>query len=146
MLRTALIRSTLVAFALVLLFAPPALEAQEFDPQQMPSSTAIGFTLRNVCPTAVVGFAVGDELCLLKVGPTYYRSNLYQGELLPQQSTQIFACADSDDKAVILIVPPANSNAEAERVFVEPNSIVFLPASFCGISGESDPGEQLKIE
>ncbi|MEM9291711.1 MAG: hypothetical protein AAGD01_08525 [Acidobacteriota bacterium] len=133
-----------LGLATLLLLTPLVFAEEAVDFGQVPSKSGLFFNIQNSCPTAANGFAVGDELCLLKVGTADFLRNVFQGDLSSGETKQVATCANSFGNGVVLFIPPLSSNAEAVRVTVVPNSTVQVPSSFCGTSEAETSREQLK--
>lgn len=128
----------LMVLALLALGAPAA-TAQT-------TQAGLFFTISNGCGSAVSGFAVGDELCLLKVGSATYTRAIFQGTLAAGQEQFGMACTGDDGNATVIFVPPVTSSAQAVVVTVKPNETVQIPSTFCGSAAEAPapPFEQLR--
>lgn len=103
------------------------------------------FTIVNGCSSAVRGFAVGDELCLLKVELATYTRAIFQGDMIAGEEKFAMACMGEDGKGLVIFVPPINGPGQAVKVEVEPNQKVKIPESFCG-PALPGPETQLKKE
>jgi hypothetical protein len=132
-------RVTVFLMVLVLLvFGGTAATAQTTQP-------GLFFTISNGCDAPVKGFAVGDELCLLKIGSATYTRAIFQGTLTAGQEQMGMACTGDDGNGKVIFVPPAGTAVAAVVVTVKPDETVKIPSSFCGIGGEAKPTlEQLK--
>lgn len=64
------------------------------------------FTIQNGCGSAVSGFAVGDELCLLQIGSATFTRAIFQGTLAAGEQKAGMACAGSDGNGKVIFVPP----------------------------------------
>jgi hypothetical protein len=103
------------------------------------------FTIQNNCSSAVVGFAVGDKICLLQIESATFTRGIFQGTMLAGEEKTGMACTGTDGNASVLFVPPPSSGAQAVLVTVTPNETVSIPSTFCSTSS-ADPKEQLRHE
>jgi hypothetical protein len=106
---------------------------------QATTQPGLFFTIVNHCPTAVSGFAVGDELCLLQVGSATFTRAIFQGTMTPGQKQFGMACAGKDGNGTVIFVPPVSTAIDAVIVTVKPNEAVAIPPSFCGRGNEAGP-------
>jgi hypothetical protein len=109
---------------------------------QATTQPGLFFTLSNGCGSAVSGFAVGDELCLLQVGSATYTRAIFQGTMAAGEQKFSMACAGKDGNGSVIFVPPVSSGAQAVVVTVKPNQVVSIPKTFCG-SANAAPEHQL---
>ena|ERR1051326_7126288 len=102
----------------------------------------VAFTIVNGCSAPVRGFAVGDEVCLLKVGTAVYTRGIFQGTMVAGEKKEGMACADKDGNGSVIFVPWAGAGIDAVIVTVKPNEVVNIPKTFC--STTKGAAEQLR--
>ncbi|HEY0156193.1 MAG TPA: hypothetical protein VGF28_02780 [Thermoanaerobaculia bacterium] len=95
------------------------------------TESGLFFTISNGCSAPVTGFAVGDEVCLLKVGSAVFTRAIFQGNMLPGEQKFSMACAGKDGNGSIIFVPPAGTSMSAVVVSVKPEQVVAIPKTFC---------------
>lgn len=114
----------LILTAILALNAPAATAQATTQP-------GLFFTIANGCSSAVSGFAVGDELCLLQVGSATFTRAIFQGTLGPGAQQFGMACAGKDGNGSVIFVPPVSTAIQAVVVTVKPNEVVSIPKTFC---------------
>src|SRR5689334_12490821 len=85
------------------------------------------FTISNGCSSAVSGFAVGDEVCLMQIGTAVYTRAIFQGTMARGEQQIAMACAGKDGNGTVIFVPWAGAAMNAVVMTVKPDQVVSIP-------------------
>jgi hypothetical protein len=122
-----------LTLTIVLLLCPFAATAQTAMTQP-----GLFFTIANTCSAPVVGFAVGDELCLLQMDSAVFTRAIFQGVMVPGEKKGGMACAGKDRNGSVIFVPPPGTGIKAVVIAVTPDQIVSIPKTFCPSAATSE--------
>ncbi|MDY7093514.1 MAG: hypothetical protein SX243_11150 [Acidobacteriota bacterium] len=110
-----------------------------------PSQNGLSFDLVNKCDGIVSGIAVGDKVCLLKIGSAFFMSTVFSGDMASGDSQWASACTNIDGEAKILFVPSPSCGTQAVEVTVKANETVAIPSNFCACATGDREDHALKM-